>query len=152
MELQHINKLLEKYYDGKSTLKEEQELKSFFQKSDIPEELKIEQMKFNFYRDAVKETSSKNYSEKIVSKERFIWSSPRNRFLTGIAASLVVAIGIGFFLNRNDSKTVSAEDELAYNETKKALFLISEKLNKGTEDLHKFSKLNEIQTLISTKK
>ncbi|CAN0298825.1 unnamed protein product, partial [Chrysoparadoxa australica] len=70
--------------------------------------------------------------------------------VSGLAASLLLFIGLQFYVNQQ-MQAPSQDAELAYLETKKALLLISEKLNKGTEDLDELSRLNEAQELITNK-
>lgn len=93
---QEIEKLLEKYYEGETTLQEEKYIKEFFSKSDIPTHLQHHVAEFAFYRQAAKETPSKNLGDavlgKIEKKGRLI------RFRTlGIRIAAGVALVLGSF-------------------------------------------------------
>ena len=60
MKIQDIKNLLEKYYDGSSSLSEEESLKTFFSQEDIPLELKPDQDLFLYY--SAEKTGEKNNS------------------------------------------------------------------------------------------
>ena len=51
MDYNHITQLLEKYFEGETSLKEESRIKStFFQSNNVPEQLKRYQNLFQFFR------------------------------------------------------------------------------------------------------
>lgn len=162
MDLKLIEDLLNKYYQGETSLEEERKLKEFFIQEIIPESLRQEQIKFKFYSNASKESIDINFEKKLLkdysSKNKTIPLRQYNRTLLRIAASILLIFGTYFYINRTSSfkeKNVygtSDNPELAYAETKKALLLISQKLNKGTKNLNKLSKLNEMQNLLTNKK
>ena len=159
MDSKRIEALLDKYYNGETSLKEEEELKKFFADSNKPGHLKLEQLNFEFFRAAKKEKTEKEYFEKMVDKKRtkVIWLQPKFKFFSGIAAGILLLIGTYFFTQNKDFIKNQElygtynNPELAYLETKKALMLISKKLNKGTKDLDKLSKLNKVQILLTDK-
>ncbi|HEY1054900.1 MAG TPA: HEAT repeat domain-containing protein, partial [Emticicia sp.] len=63
---QEIEKLLEKYYEGETTLQEEKHIKEFFSKAEVPTQLQHHIAEFAYYRLAAKETPSKNLSEEVL--------------------------------------------------------------------------------------
>ncbi|MBL4709144.1 MAG: hypothetical protein JKY48_11975 [Flavobacteriales bacterium] len=154
-----IKDILERYYEGETTLKEEKQLVDFFSQESIPAELKSEQISFLFYQttkqeriesDVLNLESIKESPTKIISIRPLI-----KRFIT-VAASLVIISGAYYFIqkpssNKHITYTEVSESQMAYLETKKALLLISQKLNKGTKNLDKISKLNEVKDLLSSK-
>lgn len=152
MNQKRIEELLSKYYEGVSSLTEEQELKAFFEQSDVPEHLKAEQIQFNFYEAARQEKSSRTFEpDEHVTKS--VQLKPYVRTAWSMAASVVLVIGIYLFMQKADEPVNEYENpEIAYAETKKALLLISEKLNKGSRELDKLSKLNQTKVLLSNEK
>lgn len=154
MNLKQVKQLLEQYYEGETSLQEEKALVQFFQSDEVPEELKIDQAQFLFYEAAQKETTHNNYtyasqvSKGVLLRPKFL------RIAIGIAASFLLISGSFYFLKQQGdaSNTLTAEELIqskqAYAETRKALLLISEKLNKGANELNKISKFNEVHNSI----
>ena len=85
MELAKIEALLEKYFEANTTIAEENILKDYFAKEDIPTHLIEYKEMFNFFSDSSLETS--NRSIKLTK------SSMRIQWLS-IAAMLVFFVGI----------------------------------------------------------
>src|SRR6218665_1944595 len=65
---QEIEKLLEKYYEGETTLQEEKYIKEFFGKAEVPTHLQHHIAEFAYYRLAAKQTPSKNLNEDVLRK------------------------------------------------------------------------------------
>jgi len=165
MNLKEIEALLEKFYEGATSLEEEQRLKEYFNEGNVPENLAEIQEQFVFYRQAREEMNPKidveqRLSEKI-DKEKNSGSQRKKQriyyFVTGVAASILIFIGVYFqFIASNNSNTFAMEDtyqdpEEAYTEAKKALLLVSEKFNAGVQDFNKFSSFNQYKELITRK-
>ena len=145
-----IQMLIDKFYDGKATEEEELRLMDFFAESDVPSELQEEKDFFTEYfcldkamPDASKLESridtwnivERSSTKKVVSKSL--------RWAVSIAASLLLLISLGVLLNQQEDANSFAlqEDtytnpEDAYKETRKALMLLSENLNKGLNKLN----------------
>lgn len=155
--LEHIKKLLERFYEGESTLTEEQELLDYFSQEPVPDELLPDKELF----EAMRSTSGKpvdvpeslnerilsaidEVDEKEVRVRRVSWLS-----LSGLAAGLLVLLGIYFmFLREEPSRNLIAEDTyedpmMAYREAKKALSFVSYKFNQGTGELQPLKEVNE---------
>ena len=164
MDLESVEALLAKYYEGETSIEEERKLKEFFNSGNVPEEMVQEQIKFRFYADAFNEGTDKAFEDKLLSSEvhspkinRAISFRPGIRMVSAIAAGLMLLLGVSFFLKRNISfnkkNNYGTYDnpQIAYAQTKNALLLISSKLNKGNNTLSKLSKFYEIQTEVTTK-
>lgn len=120
MELAKIEILLEKYLDAKTTLAEENILKEYFSKDDVPVHLTEYKELFNYFIHSSLNTSSKQItlpSKKINLK----WLS--------VAAMVVLFVSV-FSLYQNNLAE-KREAQIAFLETQKALNLISKSLNKG---------------------
>jgi hypothetical protein len=155
-DLKKIEELLEKYYDGETSLDEERTLHWYFQTHDIPMHLRpdAELFRSNYKRST--EEEAPELTEKLAKlldeqdkKSRFIISVRSLRWISGIAASVIILLSlwIGFgrdsFRNRTNFADTFDDPKLAYEETMKALLLVSEKLNEGTKDLHHLNKYNQ---------
>ena len=132
MESARIEKLLEKYYEAETTLKEEKELKLYFAQSDVPTHLAEHKDMFNYFNESSLETS--NRSIKLSSKTIAL------RWLS-VAAMLVFFVSVFSLYQQNEAE--KEEARLAYQETQKALELISKSLNKGTGAIAQLDNFNK---------
>jgi len=166
METNYIKKLIDAFYEGKTSAEQEQELYRYFLQDNIPAELleekKIFQSLYSGDDDDIElpegfsvrlENLIDDLDRKEKSKKKIdIW-----RKVAGIAASLAILISVGLYTNsyynHNDQPLLVdtySDPEDAYNEAQKALTLISSKMNKGLdqwekaeEDISKVSKILE---------
>ena len=114
-----IKLLIEKYFEGLTSLSEEMILKTFFQQDNIPEELKIYQPIFRFYSKAQQEWDA-SVPDKVITVDTANRNQIRFRRIQWIsiaaAACLVLFVGLHFSSNtQNDVSTTS----LAYIDGKK---------------------------------
>lgn len=129
MELSKIEQLLDKYFEGKTTLQEENDLKKYFSQAFVPTHLEQYKAMFTYFSQSKEE---KMETEIKLPKEnkKIIWYK-----YVGIAAILVVSFTIiQLYPTKNEIKLTQAEQkeaQRAFNETKKAFQLISKNLNKG---------------------
>jgi len=158
MDRKNIERLIEKFYNGDTTIGEERMLENFFSKKKIPAALEAERDLFRFYTSSRDEKLHDNQLEqKIVQaieseggdltgkKRRLIYT------VTSIAASFLILIGSYFILLSPAgpglalSKYQDTFDnpEIAYLETQKALLYVSSKLNNGTQELNNLAKFDK---------
>lgn len=132
MELAKIENLLEKYFEAETTIREEAVLKEFFSGDKVPEHLEKYKELFNFFDNSSLESSKRSITleKKSISIK---WLS--------IAAMLVLFIGIYSVYQQNQAE--KEEARLAYAETQKALDLISQSLNKGTDAIAQLDNFNK---------
>ena len=139
MELTKIESLLIKYEEGETSLQEEKFLKEYFTSEETPDHLKEYRALFNF---SVKE------KEIIYPKEVKIKSGKKSYAFIGIAASIILAIGV--FTFQYDEQSSLSESELgtienpeeAFLKTKEALQMVAEVLNNGQEELQYVEEFN----------
>lgn len=158
MENRIIKDLLEKFYEGQTSLPEEQILKEFFLQDTLPVEFQADRDVFLlFLESSTSEVLGEEFDEQIMEliKDREIRAPGRNRILyiaSGIAAGFTILVGTYFmvlenklnFGNRSAFELAAIDDpELALEETRKALYFVSEVFNKGTAELSTISKFNE---------
>ncbi len=165
MNLNEIEALLKRFYNGESSLEEEQRLREYFNLENVPDHLIAHQEQFRYYQNAKEERDSQksielDVAERIKEENNSFRYAKRRRLyylVTGVAASILILIGVYFqFIARPNNTTYSMEDtyedpEAAYAEAKKALLLVSEKFNAGVSDFNKFSTFNQYKELITRK-
>ncbi len=129
MELDRIEKLLEKYFEATTTVEEEEQLRDYFSQDSVAPHLEQYAPMFTYFSIAKDERFTKQVPLKTrVSYHKWI----------SIAAVAVMAFGIYFGNDYREQK----EAEYAYNETKKALGLLAQNLERGTR---KVAYLNEFE-------
>ena len=133
MELDKIEILLEKYFDGETSIAEEKELKNYFASSNVAQHLEQYQPLFGYFSQAKQEQYKAVVPLKTEKRNIASWIS--------IAAAVVVLLGVGTFTFMNYNTTKSQDygtyddPEIAFRETQKALALISEHVNTGIESV-----------------
>ncbi|MCK4465557.1 MAG: pyruvate ferredoxin oxidoreductase, partial [Bacteroidales bacterium] len=71
MDLQKIEKLLQKYYNGETSLEEEEVLRTFFSSRDVPDHLEAEKELFSYYYSQSRdEAANPGLEEKILDAIR----------------------------------------------------------------------------------
>ncbi|MEO7977428.1 hypothetical protein [Flavobacterium sp.] len=145
MELDKIEIILEKYFQGESTIAEEKELKDYFSSPNVAQHLQQYQPLFGYFSQ-VKEQKSTQVPESLVRTDKAIplQTKKRNVAWLSIAASVVVLLGIGtYYVSEKNTPPVVAQTELgtyddpeeALAATQKALALLSNKVNVGIESV-----------------
>jgi len=132
MELSKIEKILERYFEGTTSIAEEQQLKDYFSSSNVASHLRQYQSLFVYFSEAKNEKSERVFATPPQKINQMTWIS--------IAASVVVVLGIGFYaFNSSATKSQSQnlgtfeDPEIAFKETQKALALLSSHVNKGID-------------------
>lgn len=158
MEFNKVRELLDRYWDGTSTLEEEEALRSFFSRdiSNLPTDLKEAQPLFRYFA-AEKDIPMPVFPDTEIAVaqtperpvRQMIW-----QHWMKYAAVLLVAVGIGYAARQAASRqdrimaSLSEQDtyddpEKAFAVTQKALQLLSRNLNKGTAQMQKLAYFNE---------
>ena len=140
MELDKIEIILEKYFQGESTIAEEKELKDYFSSPDVAQHLEQYQPMFGYFSQVKEQKSTQEIP--LITKSR---DKKRNMAWLSIAASVVVLLGIGTFMYVSEKNTapVVAQSELgtydnpeeALAATQKALAMLSNNVNVGIESV-----------------
>ncbi|GAA4042449.1 hypothetical protein [Flavobacterium chungnamense] len=141
MALDRIENLIDKYFEGETSIAEENELKVYFSSTDVAQHLKQYQTIFGYFSQAKEQQFTQEIPLQTKKRNVVLWLS--------IAASVVVMLGVGTMMYFNNDKeeqfvACSPEDnpELALQQTEKALALVSEHLNTGIESV---SYINEYE-------
>jgi hypothetical protein len=166
MNSKEIEALLERFYEGGTTPAEEQQLRDFFTREAVPPQLAIHAGLFRFYEEEGKEELpdpgfESRFLEAIGETPSLPLFSRRKQFffLSGIAAAVIVLAGLVYTF-RNDvilpHKKNAPDVEIAYQQAKGALALLSANLNSGIDRAGKFGYfqkgLDDMQELKSFQK
>jgi len=134
MELYKIETLLEKYFEGETTIAEENELKRYFSSETVAPHLQQYQTLFDYYAAEKTQNFERELPLQQSKKSQIKWIS--------IAASIVVLLGVGIYAFNNLSAEKSNEElgtyddpEEAFRETQKALAMLSTNVNVGIESI-----------------
>ncbi|MGC4020746.1 MAG: hypothetical protein QM734_01780 [Cyclobacteriaceae bacterium] len=162
MDSKRIEQLLEKYWMAETSLEEEQELHHFFKNESVPEHLKETASLFqyfgteknralseNFDADVTKQIT-KRHGGKIVAMNN--WFSIA-RVAAGIAVVVAAVYLIGHEVRKSSPEIADTESDpkLAFEETKKALLMISKNFNKAQREASRINLLNEAEEKIERK-
>ncbi len=153
MEYNEIEKLLNRYLEGESSLEEEALLKEYFSKPGLPDYQNEMKELFGYLVEA-KVESAPPYDvtselNALIEKEWKKESAGRFRqvyaWAGSAAAVLVIAFGLFQFLNKPDTlaKDTYKDPKLAYLETKHALMMVSRVMNHNTAKLKYLAKVDE---------
>uniref|UniRef100_UPI00404AFE13 hypothetical protein n=1 Tax=Flavobacterium sp. TaxID=239 RepID=UPI00404AFE13 len=144
MEPHNIDNLITKYFDGDTSLQEEKTLKDYFSKVIVAPHLETYKPLFNFIKTE-KEQKSTTLSMPQNNKKR-------NNWVAISAAVCLFSLGMLWIydaqVNQIEPEESIQDPELAYQETKKALLLVSENLNKGMNKTVYLSEFNKSKNLI----
>lgn len=124
-----IEKLLEEYFEARTTTAQEQELRAYFNQEEIAPQLEQYRPLFQYLNAAKKE---RYMGEVTIRRRRYSY-----RWI-GVAAVAILAFGIYFGKSYQEQR----EAEYAYQETRKALALLAVNLDKGNK---KVAYINEFE-------
>lgn len=155
MDYKVISVLLEKYWEGETTLGEEAALRDFFSTShpDLPEELLEAAPLFQYFQVE---------AEKVweAPPVKVVKLSPWRHWMK-YAAVILVAVGIGYALKQHQQREQQVlvamqqqdmnDPQKAFDETKRALQLLAKNLHKGTSGMQKLSYFNEATAVVEGK-
>jgi len=148
MRLEEVKILVQKYFEGETTLAEERRLSEFFTLEEVPEYL----MPYREWFAGLKAEAgdpvftAAGLQEMIMERERRQRGRVRSMRYTlmGIAASLLVAIGAMFWYQQQpDYRDTFDNPEKAMAVAGETLAFVSAKYNKGVEKLAALEKLSE---------
>ncbi|TKG96933.1 hypothetical protein EYV94_00465 [Puteibacter caeruleilacunae] len=156
MDIRKVQQLLDKYYEGTTSLEEEKFLHDYFSRDDIPSELMAERDMF-IGLDQMGNTELTNMDDMLT--EMIDESSAKGkqinliRWATSIAASVVLIVGLGIVLlnqNNTSSDLATWEDtysdpEQSYEAAQFVLQFVSSKYKEGVGELSKIPDLGTPQ-------
>ncbi|WP_296144688.1 hypothetical protein [uncultured Flavobacterium sp.] len=144
MELDRIEILLEKYFDAETTIAEENELKIYFSSSDVAQHLEHYRGMFGYFSATKEQQFEQELPLKTTARKKVAWLS--------IAATIVILLGMFTFYNQNISQNQDLgtydDPEKAFQETQKALNLLSKNVNVGVEGMQYVQEYQQSTELI----
>ncbi|MFP4094933.1 MAG: hypothetical protein ACLFUB_10630 [Cyclobacteriaceae bacterium] len=163
MELINIERLLEKYWNGDTSLEEERQLQRFFSEEEVPEHLEgVATLFRTFSADWQFKQLDDDFDEALIhkiekSEKRLSWRSWLSIAAT-VSLLIVSALWVKDMLPMQaqppTAETQLIEEDtyedpqLAYEQTREALLLISSMMNKGTQQVEKLEKFHEAQETV----
>ena len=161
MDSERLEELLEKYWKCETSVEEEQQLQTYFRHTPVPDGLKETAALFNYFEaQKSKEVSDIAFEKSVLRKI----SAPRGRMAALIFNTMRIAAGIvvlvlAVWLVRMEvrkSTPVQMTDtyddpKMAFEETKKALMMISRSFSTAEEQAKKINLFNEAQKEIRKK-
>ncbi|MBU2650082.1 MAG: hypothetical protein KKA81_04030 [Bacteroidetes bacterium] len=153
MNSQRIEKLLERYYNGETSLQEDREIRDFFRSENIPAHLLSVKPQFDAIDQEAGDILPDDSFDRIILNKiedgniAYIRIRKKTIIFSAIAAAATILILITIFTRFNPF-TSTIEDTLsdptiAYNEAKKILLYVSGNFNKGTEKLQPLSSFDQ---------
>lgn len=128
MDSNSIEQLLETYFEGETTLEQEQQLRQYFTGTDVAPHLEAYVGMFCAFAKAQQETTT----APIVLPS----SKSKYRWMAGVAAATILAIGLMTQTNVQDSYSSTYQDqEVAVLKTKQTLGMVSKMIQQSTAQL-----------------
>ncbi|RIA10101.1 hypothetical protein OE09_1954 [Flavobacteriaceae bacterium MAR_2010_72] len=127
MVLNSIEKLLEKYDNGETSLKEEQQLRAYFASNNVAPHLESYRVMFQYFNNTKQEQFTKDVPLKSKTYRLYKWIS--------VAAVALLMLSV-FTQFAGPTQEEEREALLAYNQTMEALSLVSSKFNQGATSLN----------------
>lgn len=157
-----IEQYLASYYDGTATNEEIQALETFFSGTDMPDQWKDEQQLFLRIRSSEKTPLPEGLEARLeksldahISRSKRISLNQINYKIAGIAAAILLCIGITFYQGPfTNSPEITADTYKDPQEAalvaSEALAFLSSNLNKGMEQVAEAKKdIQEVNKIIS---
>ncbi|MGI9551439.1 MAG: hypothetical protein ACR2MT_09585 [Aurantibacter sp.] len=123
MELDNIERLMEKYFEATTTVAEEETLRAYFEQESVASHLERYAPMFQYFSNAKKERFTKQVPLK-----------PRKKHYGWISAAAAVVICIGLYFNQ----PTTIEEEYSPEEiaaAQEALALLGNNFSKGTQQI-----------------
>lgn len=159
MDSKQIEQLLEKYWSCETSLEEEQYLRDYFKTEAVSDSLRETAELFRYFDLQKKQQLSDTSFDQVVVKE-IKANAPRGKGVklynyARIAAGVAVLAAATFFIRQEIRKSYPKEvadtysdPKLAFEETKKALLMISKGFGKAQKETEKIKIFNEAEQKI----
>lgn len=156
MDSEKIDELLDKYWKCETSLEEEEQLQSYFLGASIPDHQKETAALFRYFREQKKKSlTDASFDGSVLKKIRTLKSGTVRTLVFNsmrIAAGIVVLI-LAVWLVRLEVRKSSPQEttdtyqdpKIAFEETKKALIMISKSFGTAEEEAKKIDLFNEAQ-------
>jgi hypothetical protein len=162
MDSKRIEELLDKYWSCETSLEEEQELRAYFRGTDIPGQWKETATLFRYFDENKKKAiHDVSFDNRVLEKVKPAPAGKMTRLLYNsmrIAAGVSVLL-VAIWLVRNEVRQSTPQEvvdtyddpKLAFEETKKALMMISKSFGTAEEKAKNINLFNEAQKEVQKK-
>jgi hypothetical protein len=162
MELKEIKKLLDKFYEGETSLEEEHLLRNFFKNSPVPDDLAADKELFTqMYQEQQNVPENVDLVQKLHRTiDNHVKRENKTRRLnifykvSSVAAGIAIIVVSYLVIVQNNKKPLAndtyEDPKVAYEQVKRTLLYISQNLNRGTKPLEQVSKINQGMAEFST--
>jgi len=154
MDLNQLEKLLHKYLEGKTSEAEEATLRQELAGTNVAAELKPMSELFAFYgAESASKSLGEDFDRQVLAKLEKSQNPAKIGLLwkmSGIAATLLLAVSLTYMAFNQETTPVLSEDTYtdpreAFEETKKALMMLSDRFGEGTKHVEKLETFSEVQ-------
>lgn len=141
MVLNNIEKLLEKYENGETSLSEEQQLKHYFKQETVAPHLEMYKPMFTYFTVNQQEQFTKDLPLKTKNKFNYKW----------LSVAAVAVLMFGFYLNTSFGRETytQQEQDIAFNQFKSSMQMISKNFNKGTSQMSYLGEIDKAKSQVS---
>lgn len=156
MEDHKVRTLLDKYWEGETSLEEEQNLRSYFASSQVADEFMPFSALFCFYQEAQQVKMDRKI--KAPDLPQVLGKTVSMRWVINVAASVAIFIAM-FFINKQSKspqidqyayQDTYQDPQQAYDEVKRALLFVSAKMNKGVNTAaHSLEKMQPLGDILN---
>ena len=138
MTTQELRKQIDRFFEGQLSEADEQALRDYLAAHEVPREF-LEEKRIVLalvprtpeIPDGLEERLS-DFIDRLPARKRAIRIAPVWRWVSGVAAALILASAAGLYFTRQPAAPkLSAQEMYACAEAQRALILVSQKLNKG---------------------
>ena len=156
MDSNKIEALLARYWECETSLEEENQLREYFNQVDIPAQFKEAAVLFAYFSEQRNKQVKDPTFEKTVVEVIEATTPKKSKVVrmlynvSKIAAGLLVVVVATYYIRSEIRKTTPQEmvdtysdPKLAFEETKKALLMISKSFGRAEEEAKKINLLNE---------
>ncbi|WP_422103755.1 hypothetical protein [Winogradskyella sp.] len=135
MVLNSIEKLIEKYNNAETSLKEEAQLRAYFESDDVAPHLEHYKPLFQYFSLAQQEQYTKDVPLKPKRTKLYQWIS--------VAAVAVLMLGIAIPQFFGPTEEEKRQAQIAYEQTLEAFNLVSLGMNKGKQQLNSLAMVSD---------
>lgn len=161
MDSKHVEALLEKYWNGDTSLEEEAQLCAFFAQGDVPASLQSAASLFRYFQQEQQKKLAPSFDARVTKSIRQRQGGKIIRMVNlvnvaRIAAGVLVIVAAGYLIRQEVSKMYPedtySDPKVAFEETKKALMMISKSFGKAQQEAGKIKMFNEAEEKIQSPK
>lgn len=139
MTTQELRKQIDSFFEGNLSQADEQALRDYLAAHEVPQEFHEEKRIVlalvphdTDIPEGLEERLS-TFIDRLPAHKKAIRFTPVWRWVSGVAAALIVASAAGLYFTRQETPRLSQQEIYACAEAQRALLLVSQKLNKGTQ-------------------